>query len=88
LPLVRPRLHSAAVMLNLLGDLWFAVGPQPRPPDWAGLLALPGVHLHLYGKAEARRGRKMGHVTVTAADPAAARATALQVAALLGLPAF
>ena len=88
LPLVPPRLHSAAVMLNLLGDLWFAAGPQPRTPDWAGLLALPGVHLHLYGKAEARRGRKMGHVTVTAADPAAARATALQVAALLGLPAF
>ncbi|HSM22929.1 MAG TPA: 5-(carboxyamino)imidazole ribonucleotide synthase, partial [Rubrivivax sp.] len=88
LPLVPPRLHSAAVMLNLLGDLWFAAGPQPRTPDWAGLLALPGVHLHLYGKAEARRGRKMGHVTVTAAEPAAARATALQATALLGLPAF
>jgi len=88
LPLVQPRLHSSAVMLNLLGDLWFAAGPQPCTPDWAGLLALPGVHLHLYGKTEARRGRKMGHVTVTAADPAAARATALQVAALLGLPAF
>jgi hypothetical protein len=42
------------------------------------VLALPGVHLHLYGKAEARRGRKMGHLTVTAADAAAARATALQ----------
>ncbi|MDZ7589130.1 MAG: 5-(carboxyamino)imidazole ribonucleotide synthase [Rubrivivax sp.] len=88
LPLVSPRLHSAAVMLNLLGDLWFVADPQPCTPDWAGLLALPGVHLHLYGKTEARRGRKMGHVTVTAADAAAARATALQVAALLGLPAF
>jgi len=88
LPLVSPRLHSAAVMLNLLGDLWFGTGTQPHTPDWPGVLALPGVHLHLYGKAEARRGRKMGHLTVTAADPAAARATALRAAALLGLPGF
>jgi len=88
LPLVAPRLHSPAVMLNLLGDLWFGAGPEPRTPDWAAVLALPGVHLHLYGKAEPRRGRKMGHLTVTAADPAAARATALQAAAALGLPAF
>ena len=88
LPLVAPRLHSPAVMLNLLGDLWFGAGPEPRTPDWAAVLALPGVHLHLYGKAEPRRGRKMGHLTVTAADPAAARATALQAAASLGLPAF
>jgi len=88
LPLVAPRLHSPAVMLNLLGDLWFAAGPEPRTPDWVAVLALPGVHLHLYGKAEPRRGRKMGHLTVTAADPAAARATALQAAAALGLPPF
>jgi 5-(carboxyamino)imidazole ribonucleotide synthase len=46
------------------------------------------VHLHLYGKAEPRRGRKMGHLTVTAAEPAAARRVALQSAAQLGLPAF
>jgi 5-(carboxyamino)imidazole ribonucleotide synthase len=89
LPLVAPRLHSAAVMLNLLGDLWFADAAAPaRTPDWATVLALPGVRLHLYGKAEARRGRKMGHLTVTAAAAAAARAVALQAAALLGLPAF
>jgi len=83
LPLVMPRQHSAAVMLNLLGDLW-----QPQAPDWARVLALPGVHLHLYGKAEARPGRKMGHLTVTAAAPAQARAVAQQAAAALGLPAF
>jgi 5-(carboxyamino)imidazole ribonucleotide synthase len=83
LPLVAPRQHSAAVMLNLLGDLWSA-----GVPDWAGLLALPGVHLHLYGKAEPRPGRKIGHLTVTAPDLAAARAVALQVAGRLGLPAF
>jgi 5-(carboxyamino)imidazole ribonucleotide synthase len=92
LPLVAPRQHSAAVMLNLLGDLWFdAAQPEhlrERTPPWAAVLALPGVHLHLYGKASARPGRKMGHLTVTAAKPAEARATALQAAALLGLPAF
>jgi 5-(carboxyamino)imidazole ribonucleotide synthase len=88
LPLVPPRLHSAAVMLNLLGDLWFDGASQPRTPDWAGVLKLPGAHLHLYGKTEARRGRKMGHLTVTAADAPGARATALRAAALLGLPGF
>jgi 5-(carboxyamino)imidazole ribonucleotide synthase len=88
LPLVPPRLHSAAVMLNLLGDLWFAAGSVPRTPDWPTVLALPGAHLHLYGKSEARRGRKMGHLTFTAPDLAGARAQALRAAALLGLPAF
>ena len=90
LPLVTPRLHSAAVMLNLLGDLWFAADAagRERAPRWAEVLALPGAHLHLYAKASARRGRKMGHLTVTAADPAAARTVALQAAALLGIEAF
>ena len=88
LPLVMPRQHSAALMLNLLGDLWFAGGPVETPPRWADVLALPGVHLHLYGKARPRAGRKMGHLTVTAVDLASARAVALQAAALLGLPAF
>jgi 5-(carboxyamino)imidazole ribonucleotide synthase len=88
LPLTAPRQHSAAVMLNLLGDLWFPGGGAEATPPWARLLALPGLHLHLYGKASARPGRKMGHLTVTAATPAEARATALAAAALLGLPAF
>ena len=90
LPLVPPRQHSAAVMLNLLGDLWFAgsASDTPREPDWPGVLALPGAHLHLYGKTEPRRGRKMGHLTLTAATADAARTTALQAAAVLGLPAF
>lgn len=89
LPLVAPRLHSPAVMLNLLGDLWFR-GPEAaaQEPDWPGVLALPGVHLHLYGKTEARRGRKMGHLTVTAASADDARAVAQQVAQRLGLPSF
>ena len=88
LPLVAPRQHSAAVMLNLLGDLWFGADGAERTPPWPAVLALPGTHLHLYGKTSARPGRKMGHLTVTAATPEAARATALQAAVLLGLPAF
>jgi 5-(carboxyamino)imidazole ribonucleotide synthase len=82
-PLVQPRRHSAAVMLNLMGDLWSA-----GPPGWDAVLSLPGASLHLYGKATARPGRKMGHLTVTAADPDTARAVALKAAARLGLPAF
>lgn len=89
LPLVEPRPNAAAVMLNLLGDLWPGVGtPQVSEPPWAQVLALPGAALHLYGKAEARVARKMGHLTLTAATPAEARAAALQAAAVLGLPAF
>jgi len=82
LPLVQPRQHSPAIMLNLLGDLW-----QSGTPDWAGVLALPGVHLHLYGKLAARPGRKMGHLTVTGASTDAVRATAARAAAVLGLAA-
>jgi len=88
LPLSMPRQHSAAVMLNLLGDLWFRDGDVEQTPDWAAVLALPGTHLHLYGKTSARRGRKMGHLNVTAPDAEAARATALQAAALLGIAPF
>jgi 5-(carboxyamino)imidazole ribonucleotide synthase len=62
--------------------------PRLHSPPWAQVLALPGVHLHLYAKAGARRGRKMGHLTVTAADAPSARAVALQAASLLGLPGF
>jgi 5-(carboxyamino)imidazole ribonucleotide synthase len=87
-PLVAPRLHSPCVMLNLLGDLWWRGGAAAVEPDWARVLALPGVHLHLYGKVEARRGRKMGHLTVTAASADEARRIALQAAAALGIEAF
>lgn len=60
LPIGNPRTHTPAVMWNLLGDLW-----QKGEPDWATILSTPGAHLHLYGKREARVGRKMGHVTFT-----------------------
>jgi 5-(carboxyamino)imidazole ribonucleotide synthase len=91
LPLTQPRQHSAAIMLNLLGDLWPEVTPTgkgPTTPAWQQVLALPGTHLHLYGKLSARPGRKMGHLNITGATPEAVRATALQAAALLGIEAF
>ena len=84
LPLTQPRQHSPCIMLNLLGDIW----PDGGSPPWAQLLALPGTHLHLYGKANASNGRKMGHLTVTGATVEQVRATALQAAALLGIAAF
>ncbi len=88
LPLTAPRQHSAAVMLNLLGDLWFDAKGLERAPDWPGVLALPGAHLHLYGKASPRRGRKMGHLTFTGADASGTLAHARQAATLLGMPGF
>jgi 5-(carboxyamino)imidazole ribonucleotide synthase len=84
LPLVQPRQHSPAIMLNLLGDLW----ADQAPPAWDQVLALPGAHLHLYGKLKASKGRKMGHLTLTGATVAEVRATALAAAAMLGLEAF
>ncbi len=83
LTLTQPRQHSPALMLNLLGDLW----AQGRP-DFAQVLALPGAHLHLYGKLEARAGRKMGHLTVTAASLRELLATARAAAAVLGVAPF
>ncbi|HYD74529.1 5-(carboxyamino)imidazole ribonucleotide synthase [Ramlibacter sp.] len=88
LPLVAPRQHSHAIMLNLLGDLWFRHGAAPQEPPWTQVLALPGAHLHLYGKTDARPGRKMGHLTLTAPDAAGARATALRACSLLGIEPF
>ncbi len=88
LPLTQPRLHSPTIMLNLLGDLWFAQGDAPVTPAWEQVLALPGCHLRLYGKRDAKRGRKMGHLNVTGATPEAVRAVALQAAAILGIAPF
>jgi len=62
LPLGDARLLSPVVMVNLLGDSWgMTDGAVQTAPDWSALLQHPGVQLHLYGKAEARPGRKMGH---------------------------
>lgn len=67
LPLGSTRLMCPAAMANLLGDLW-----QEGEPDWRALCACPNVKLHLYGKAAPRPGRKMGHLTALADEPAAA----------------
>ena len=85
LPLQPPRLHSPTLMLNLLGDLWFDAAGNLRTPAWDALLALPGTHLHLYGKASPRSGRKMGHLTITAATAGQAGQIALKAAMILGL---
>ena len=57
-------------------------------PTWNKVLALPGTHLHLYGKSEARMGRKMGHLTITASTADQAGAVANQAATILGIAAF
>ncbi len=84
LPLGEPSASSVAVMVNLLGDLWFDSG-EAREPDWPALLAIPELSLHLYGKSEARPGRKMGHFTVLGSDLPAVLATAMQARQLIGI---
>ena len=86
LPLPAPRQHSPAIMLNLLGDVWLDANGHVRDPDWQAVLSLPGTHLHLYGKLDARAGRKMGHLNITGPDLASVKTVARQAADLLGLP--
>ena len=74
LPLGEPRLLTPVAMINLLGDLW-----SSGEPRWDQAFRRPGVKLHLYGKAEPRPGRKMGHLNCLADDPDRALALALEV---------
>lgn len=76
LPLGDTQRHSAVAMVNLLGDLWEVDGVI-QTPNWPGALADPRVNLHLYGKAEPRLGRKMGHLTALAKTRDQAAQTAL-----------
>lgn len=78
LPLGDPRLLSPVAMVNVLGDAW--AGGEPR---WERALALPGVKLHLYGKAEPRPGRKMGHLNCLARSADEALGLAERAHALL-----
>jgi 5-(carboxyamino)imidazole ribonucleotide synthase len=84
LPLGSPRAHHPCVMLNLLGDVWLKDG-QRVEPDWSYVLAEPNAKLHLYGKADARPGRKMGHVTVLGNTVQDALVRANQLAAKLAI---
>ncbi|WP_338844778.1 5-(carboxyamino)imidazole ribonucleotide synthase [Massilia sp. W12] len=77
------RQHSPALMLNLLGDIWFADG-QTRNPAWERILALPGAALQLYGK-QPRAARKMGHLTLKAEHAAALQVQLEQACAILGI---
>ena len=86
LPLGDVRQHSPAVMLNILGDVWFD-GDKVREPAWDRVLALPGAFLHLYGKDDPRRGRKMGHVTFVAPTLGQAQEQLRAACAILGIAA-
>jgi 5-(carboxyamino)imidazole ribonucleotide synthase len=88
LPLGDTRQHEPAVMVNLLGDIWFADAATTvvREPDWTRVLRHPAAKLHLYGKAVPRRGRKMGHVTCLAPTLDEALATARAIKRDLGIP--
>jgi 5-(carboxyamino)imidazole ribonucleotide synthase len=89
LPLTQPRQHSPAIMLNILGDVWFPNGStELQTPPWDQILALPGAHLHLYGKKEAKKGRKMGHLTLTGATVEAVKVTTAQAATILGIAKY
>jgi len=73
LPLGATALLRPTAMVNLLGDRW-----SRGEPNWAAALAVPNVHLHLYGKHEPRPGRKMGHLTAVGDTVDAAAASVLR----------
>ncbi len=81
LPLGATELLRPAAMANLLGELW-----EDGEPDWPAACAFPDVKLHLYGKLDARRGRKMGHLTALAASAEAAAELARAARAALRRP--
>jgi 5-(carboxyamino)imidazole ribonucleotide synthase len=81
LPLGDPRLHSKAVMVNLLGDAW----PEGKEPEWRVLFSQAGLKLHLYGKHEARLGRKMGHFTVVGNEAEVALKAAMDARLQIGI---
>ena len=81
LPLGDAHLHSNAVMVNILGDVW----KNGEEPAWDKAAAHPALKLHLYGKHEARPGRKMGHYTVLGQDRDAVINQALVARAELGI---
>lgn len=89
LPLGDSRMHSYAVMVNILGDSWFAQQKGEDKiaiePAWGKALAHPQLKLHLYGKHEARVGRKMGHFTILGKDAETVMALAMQARRELGI---
>jgi 5-(carboxyamino)imidazole ribonucleotide synthase len=93
LPLTQPRQHSPAIMLNILGDVWFNHSEkngsaESKTPPWDQILALPGAHLHLYGKTVAKKGRKMGHLTLTGATLEAVKEATAKAARILRIEKY
>jgi 5-(carboxyamino)imidazole ribonucleotide synthase len=84
LPLGEARAHSVAVMVNILGDLWYD-GDKYHEPDWSKLHAYPNLKLHFYGKHHARHGRKMAHFTVIDSDFDRAVKAAMEARAAIGI---
>jgi len=80
LPPADTQMLSPVVMTNLLGDIW-----KDGEPDWRQVLNEPQAHLHLYGKKEARPGRKMGHINCLAADVEQALATTARIRSALSV---
>jgi len=81
LPLGDSRLHSQAVMVNILGDVW----KNGAEPAWDKIFARPELKLHLYGKHEPRAGRKMGHFTVIGPDQETVIVNAIKAREELGI---
>ncbi len=81
LPAGNSKQHTPVAMWNILGDSW----PDGNLPDWAGILEFRNVKLHLYGKKEARTGRKMGHVSCIGSDNRAAIELLLAVKQMLAV---
>ncbi len=85
LPMGSVRQHSYSTMVNIFGDAWFVSDNRHKEPQWSEVLRHPQAKLHLYGKADARKGRKMGHITVLAESAADASQVASQLIDRLGL---
>jgi 5-(carboxyamino)imidazole ribonucleotide synthase len=85
LPMGGVRQHSSSTMVNIMGDAWFANENQHKEPQWSEVLRFPEAKLHLYGKAEARKARKMGHITVIGDSASEAAQVAAQIIERLGL---
>ncbi len=81
LPLGEARMHSSAVMVNLLGDIW----PEDGEPSWDIAFSCDQLKMHLYGKNEPRPARKMGHFTVLATSRDEAIKKAMEIRQAFGI---
>jgi len=80
LPLGDTNIKQPTAMINLLGDVW-----QKAEPNWKDILSMPDTHLHLYGKEEARLGRKMGHITLRRSSNELLNEAILSIKQILGI---